>query len=171
MTKFAMIFHFYCHTYPSHFSRKKRLFFVELFSSLYPRTRYSWKQQRNNPSTCHHRQDRFTLQRVEIAMKLHRNRDEKPCQSKKLYDVDNICATQKRGKLRRKRVAILTKKFGREKTYDANAICVTQNRGKVQRNFVAIATKILVKLKPNHYLVTNFRRYCHASCRFKNKIT
>jgi len=46
-TKFSMVFHCYCHTYPSHFPRKKRLFFVELFLSLYPRTSYSWEKKRN----------------------------------------------------------------------------------------------------------------------------
>jgi hypothetical protein len=55
-----------------------------------------------------------------IAMKLHRNRDEKLCQGKKNY-----------GKLRRKIMAIATKIDGRDKTYNADAICVTQNCGKV----------------------------------------
>jgi hypothetical protein len=43
---------------------------------------------------CHHPQDRFTLKSMAIAMKLHRNRDEKPCQSKKITNkLRRICHT------------------------------------------------------------------------------
>jgi len=87
MTKFAMFFCFYCHTYLLHFPWKQRLFFMEIFSSLYPRTRYSWKQRWNNPSTCHHPQDRFTLKSVAIETKLRHNRDKNPCQSKNITNI------------------------------------------------------------------------------------
>jgi hypothetical protein len=157
MTKFSTVFHCYCHTYPSHFPRKKRLFFVELFSSLYPRTRYSWKQRRNNPSTCHHPQDRFTLKSMAIVMKHRRNRDEKPCQSKKLTNrLRRRCHT-----CDEKAWKVATKKRGNSdenswqrknsrRAYDADVICAMKNHGKVRRTFVAIATKILVRVKPNH---------------------
>jgi len=138
MTKFATVFHCYCHTYPSHFPRKQRLFVMELFSSLYLWTKYSWKQRRNKPSTCHHPQDRFTLKSVEIASKNHRNRDEKPCQSKKLTNrLWRRCHTcnEKTWKVAMKNHGNSDENSWQRKNsqraYDADAIYAMKNHGKV----------------------------------------
>jgi hypothetical protein len=97
MTEFATVFRCYCHTYLSLFPQNPRLFFVAIFSSLYPRTRCSWKQRRNYLSTGHHHQDRLIF--------IHRrNYDEKLWQCKnKLWKVAN------------KSVAIVTKIYAKTK--------------------------------------------------------
>jgi hypothetical protein len=177
MTKFATIFRFYCHTYLSHFPRKQRLFFVELFLSLYPCTRYSWKQRRHKASMCHHPKDRFTLKIVAIAMKHRRNRDKKACQSKKLTNnLRHRCHTydEKAWKVATKNRGNSDETSWQSKnsptSYDADAIRATKKRGKVRRKIVAIATKNLGRVKTHQWLATNLRRYCHAFCRFKKKI-
>jgi hypothetical protein len=69
---------------------------------------------------CHHPKDRFTLKIMAIATKHHGNRTKKRGKVKNssiTCDADAILTTKKHGKLRRKIVAIATKKRGREKTH------------------------------------------------------
>jgi hypothetical protein len=117
MIKFSTVFRCYCHTYPSHFPRRQTIFFVEIFSSLYPRTRYLWKQRRNQATMCHHPKYRYTF----LRRKNRGNSDEKSKKCARVKnppitcDADAILATKKRGKLQRNIVEITTKKCARVK--------------------------------------------------------
>jgi hypothetical protein len=139
MTKFSMVFHCYCHTYPSHFPQKKRLFFMECFSLLYPRSRYSLKQKQHKASTYHHSKYRFTLIIKAIESKHHRKSDEKACQSKNLTNnLQRKCHTNDE-----KTLKVATKNHGNSDetswqsknsptTYDIDAIHAAKKCGKVR---------------------------------------
>ena len=101
MTKFAMVFRWYCHTYPSQFPQKSRLFFVAISTiqvfmetstklSLHVSSPSKWvnpMNRRNYDETS----SQLRRTTVAITMKLRHNWDEKLCQDNNLRHSCWMC--------------------------------------------------------------------------------